>query len=233
MSRTARLVVPGVPMHITQRGSRRFDVFRDEADRIDYLELLRRCCRDYGMRLLAYCLMTNHVHFVSIPDRLDSIRRVFHRLNGTHSQRFNRKYKFVGHLWQERPFSCLVDESHLMYAIRYVEQNPMRAKMVADPADYPWSSAAAHCSGYEDPWLDVEPPPFIIPDWRQWLNTGSNGQADKFIRECTTTGRPCGDSAFVLRIEEKTNRDFTRKNRAPNRRYSRNRHHCAGRKIQS
>jgi putative transposase len=102
-----------------------------------------------------------------------------------------------------------------MYAIRYVEQNPMRAKMVADPADYPWSSAAAHCSGYEDPWLDIESPPFTIPDWRQRLNTGSNGQADEFLRECTTTGRPCGDSAFVLRIEEKTNRDFTKKETEP------------------
>src|SRR3954468_5082022 len=196
MSRTARVVAPGMPMHITQRGSRRLDVFRDESDRIDYLKLLRDCCRDYGMRLLAYCLMTNHVHLVAIPDRLDSIRLVFHRLNGTHSQRFNRKYNFVGHLWQERPFSCLLDESYLMNAIRYVEQNPMRAKMVVDPADYRWSSAAAHCSGSEDPSLDIESPPFTIPDWRQWLNTGSNGKADDFIRECTTTGRPCGDSDF-------------------------------------
>ena len=202
-------------MHITQRGSRRLEVFRDESDRIDYLELLRDCCRNYCMRLLAYCLMTNHVHFVAIADRLDSIRLVFHRLNGTHSQRFNRKYKFVGHLWQERPFSCVLDESHLMNAIRYVEQNPVRAKMVAHPAEYPWSSAAAHCSGYEDPWLDIESPPFTIPDWKQWLNTGSNGQADEFIRECTTTGRPCGDADFVRRIEEKTNRDFTRKKPGP------------------
>jgi putative transposase len=159
--------------------------------------------------------MTNHVHFVAIPDRLDSIRRVFHRLNGTHSQRFNRKYKFVGHLWQERPFSCLVDESHLMNAVRYVEQNPVRAKMVAYPAEYCWSSAAAHCSGSEDPWLDVESPPFTIPDWQQWLNTGSNEQADGLIRECTTTGRPCGDSDFVRHIEERTNRDFTRKKPGP------------------
>jgi putative transposase len=215
MSRTARVVVPEMPMHITQRGSRRLDVFRDESNRIDYLELLRNCCRNYRMRLLAYCLMTNHVHSVAIADRLDSIRLVFHRLNGTHSQRFNRKYKFVGHLWQERRFSCVPDESHLMNAIRYVEQNPVRAKMVANRAEYPWSSAAAHCSGYEDPWLDIESPPFTIPDWRQRLNTGSNGQADEFLRECTTTGRPCGDSAFVLRIEEKSNRDFTRKKPGP------------------
>jgi putative transposase len=71
MSRTARVIVPGMPMHITQRGSRRLDVFQDEADRIDYLGLLRDCCRDYRMRLLAYGLMTNHVHFVAIPARAE------------------------------------------------------------------------------------------------------------------------------------------------------------------
>ena len=182
---------------------------------MDYLKLLQDCCRDYCIRLLAYCLMTNHVHFVAIPDRLDSIRRVFHRLNGAHSQRFNRKYEFVGHLWQERPFSCLLDESHLMNAVRYVEQNPMRAKMVEDPADYRWSSAAAHCKGTDDLWLDVEPPPFEIPDWRDWLNAGSDPKADERIRECSRKGLPCGDSNFVRQIEGRTNRDFTRKKPGP------------------
>jgi putative transposase len=131
MARTARLVVPGLPLHITQRGSRRFDVFRDEADRVDYLKLFRDCFQDYLLRIVAYCLMTNHVHYVAIPDRLDSIHRVFHRLNGAHSQRLNRKYGFVGQLWQERPFSCVLDEPHFANAVRYVEQNPRRARMVS------------------------------------------------------------------------------------------------------
>jgi putative transposase len=214
MSRTARVVVPGMPMHITQRGSRRFDVFRDEADRLDYLKLLRDCCRDYLLRIIAYCLMSNHVHFVAIPERLDSISLVFHRLNGAHSQRFNRKYGFVGHLWQERPFSCLLDEPHLLNAVRYVEQNPVRAKMVAHAADYQWSSAAARCSGTEDPYLDVEAPPFVIGDWREWLSL-STEEGNRFLRECTATGRPCGDEAFVKTIEERANRDFTRKKPGP------------------
>jgi putative transposase len=215
MSRTARVVVPGMPMHITQRGSRRFDVFRDEADRLDYLKLLQECCRDYLLRIIAYCLMTNHVHYVAIPERLDSISLVFHRLNGAHSQRFNRKYGFVGHLWQERPFSCVLDESHLVNAVRYVEQNPVRARMVAQASDYRWSSAAAHCSGSEDRWLHVETKPFEIKNWRDWLNAGCNEEEDRFIRECTATGRPCGDDAFVKQIEQAANRDFTRKKPGP------------------
>jgi putative transposase len=215
MSRTVRVVVPGMPMHITQRGSRRFDVFRDEADRIDYLKLLRVCCRDYHFRIVAYCLMTNHVHYVAIPEQLDSISRLFHRLNGAHSQRFNRKYGFVGHLWQERPFSCVLEPSHLVNAVRYVEQNPARAKMVGQSSDYPWSSAKAHCSGSEDSWLDVEAPSFTIKDWREWLNNDSEAEADRFIRECTATGRPCGDDVFVKQIEETTKRDFTRMKPGP------------------
>jgi len=91
MARTARLVVPGMPHHITQRGTRRFE---------------------FLLRIVAYCLMTNHVHYIAIPERSDSIRRVFHRVNGTHSKHFNIKYGLVGHLWQERPFSCVLDSAH-------------------------------------------------------------------------------------------------------------------------
>jgi putative transposase len=204
-----------MPMHITQRGSRRFDVFAEEADRRDYLRLLQECCKDYRLGIVAYCLMTNHVHYVAIPGRPDSISLVFHRLNGTHSQWFNRKYGFVGHLWQERPFSCVLDQSHLVHAVRYVEQNPVRARMVKQASDYPWSSAAAHCSGSVDPWLDLETPQFEVGDWREWLNAVTNEEADRFIRECTATGRPCGDDHFVKQIEEVTDRDFTRRKPGP------------------
>jgi len=202
-------------MHITQRGSRRFDVFRDEADRINYLKLFRECCRDYRLRILAYCLMTNHVHYVAVPERLDSVRLVFHRINGAHSQRFNRKYGFVGHLWQERPFSCLLDEGHLIAAVRYVEQNPIRAGIVRRAADYRWSSAAAHCGRHEDAFLDVEPFPFAIENWNEWLNVDVDPIADQILRDCSATGRPCGDDAFVQQIEHATNRNFTRRKPGP------------------
>ena len=186
-----------------------------ETDRLDYLELFRDCCRDYLVRIVAFCLMTNHVHYVAIPERMDSVHRAFHRLNGAHSQRFNRKCGFVGHLWQERPFSCVLDESHLLNAVRYVEQNPLRAWMVAHADDYRWSSAPAHCTGSEDPFLDVEATPFAIPNWKAWLNAGMDMEADQFIRECTATGRPCGDEEFVKRMELENNRDFTRKKPGP------------------
>ena len=139
MSRTARLVVPGMPHHITQRGTRRFNVFHDEADRLDYLSLFAENCHEFRLAIVAYCLMTNHVHYIAIPERTDSIARVFHRVHGTYSKRFNIKHGFVGHLWQERPFSCVLDEDHFWNAIRYVEQNPVRAGMVRNAIDYRWS----------------------------------------------------------------------------------------------
>lgn len=212
MSRTARVVVPGIPLHITQRGTRRFDVFRDEADRLEFIKLLSNCSRQFQLSILAWCLMTNHVHFVAIPERVDSVYRVFHRVNGIYAKCFNARNRFVGHLWQERPNTSVLDESHLWNAIRYVERNPVRARMVANAADYRWSSAAAHCYGLQDPLFQSNPVLAVRQrDWAGWLAGSDNDESERFIRECTRTGRPCGDEAFVNSVGKATGHDFTRK----------------------
>jgi putative transposase len=214
----ARVVVPGMPHHITQRGSRRSVVFQDESDRFDYLNLFTESCRQFHLRIVAYCLMTNHVHYIAIPDLSDSIYRVFHRSHGTYSKRFNKKYGFVGHLWQERPYSCVLDEAHFWNGVRYVEQNPVRARMIRDAADYPWSSAAAHCRDQHDSLLDVGTDlKSEIHDWASWLGLPLDETTQKFIRESTFTGRPCGDEAFVKRMEETTERELSRKKPGPKR----------------
>ncbi len=181
-----------------------------------FLDLFRESCRQFLLRIWAYCLMTNHYHFIAVPERRDSIKRVFHRTNGTYSNRFNAKYDFVGHLWQERPFSCVVAESHLWKAIRYVERNPVRAGMVARAADYRWSSARAHCHGQTDLLLDPEWTPLIeIPNWSNWLDGTDDEEFKCLLRESTFTGRPCGDEAFIRNLERSTGRDFTRKKPGP------------------
>ena len=216
MPRPARFVVPGMPHHITDRGSRRSDVFRDDADRFLYLELLRESCRRFLLRIWAYCLMTNHVHLIAVPERPDSIRRVFHRTNGTYSNRFNAKNGFVGHLWQERPFSCVLAESHLWNAIRYVERNPVRARMVPKATDYRWSSARAHCDGKVDLLLDPSWSLLsTIPNWSEWLDGTDNPDFEPLIRDSTFTGRPCGDEEFIRNIGLSTGRDLTRKKPGP------------------
>ena len=202
MPRFARVVLPGVPLHITQRGIRRFDVFRDDSDRQVYIHLLRESSRRFHLRICAYCLMSTHIHLVAIPDGKDSVWRSFHRCHGAYATQFNMKYEFCGHLWQARPFSCALDEAHLWAAIRYVERNPVRAGLVDCAVDYPWSSAAAHCGLRPDPLLDSE---WIarseIRDWREWLSEDNQRGVNQRLRDKTFTGRPCGDDMFVQEAE--------------------------------
>ena len=114
----------------------------------------------YGLMIRAYCLMPNHVHYVAVPERLDSVAKTFHRAQGMYSKWFNEKHGYVGHLWQERPFSCVLSEAHTRNAMRYVENNPVRANIVTSATDFRWSSARAHCFGEPDRyWIRLNPGP--------------------------------------------------------------------------
>ena len=151
MARTARVVVPGIAHHITQRGVRRLPVFVDDHDRTLYSKILLRSCLRYALRIRAYCWMTNHIHEIAVPQRADSLANVFRHAHSIYALHFNRKYRFSGHLWQDRFYSCALDEPHMWAAIRYVELNPVRAGLTSKAADYPWSSALPHCRRKEDP----------------------------------------------------------------------------------
>jgi len=144
MPRVARVVAAGVPHHITQRGNNRQDIFLTDEDRRFYLDVLREDNRRCGVRLLAYCLMTNQVHLVAVPERADSLARALRRAHSRYAQRFNRLYGRSGHLWQNRFFSSPLDRHHLVTALAYVELNPVRAGLVGRAEQYPWSSARAH-----------------------------------------------------------------------------------------
>ena len=120
----------GVPHHITQRGNNRQDVFLVDEDRRFYLDTLAEDCRRCGVGVLGYCLMTNHVHLVAVPERADSFARALRRSHSRYAQRFNRQYGRSGHLWQNRFFSCPLGRDHLLTALFYVDQNPLRAGSV-------------------------------------------------------------------------------------------------------
>ena len=130
MPRIARVVVPGVPHHVTQRGNRREDIFFRDADRRRFLQLFLEYSQKHGLATLAYCLMTNHVHFVCIPHRPQTLADTFKPVNLRYAQHVNWTQNLSGRLWQGRFFSCALDDEHLWAAIRYVERNPVRAKMV-------------------------------------------------------------------------------------------------------
>jgi putative transposase len=207
-----------MPHHVTHRGSRRSEVFLDEADRRLYIRLLNESCQRYLVKVWAYCLMSNHVHLVGVPERPDSFARAFHRANGHYSQLFNKKNGFVGHLWQERPFSCVLEGSHLWNAVRYVERNPVRAGLVGRAAEYPWSSARAHCNGQSDALLtDDSGLSSGIPNWREWLDEADDPDFGELIRERTFAGRPCGTDEFIHKVGIRTGRDLARRKRGPRR----------------
>jgi len=156
--------------------------------------------------------MPNHVHFVCVPQKEDSLARTFNTLHMRYSQFINKKKKAKGHLWQGRFYSCILDEMHLYAAIRYVETNPVRAKIVESPVDYKWSSARGHVSDMADPFLSEDS--FLGKNRSDWMDylMGQKVIDDtmiKNIRQSTKNGRPCGDENFTKTIENFLRRRLT------------------------
>ena len=144
MPRRARVVFEGVVHHITQRGNYRQNVFEDDSDKSKYIEFIREYSEKYGMKIYAYCLMSNHVHFIAAPVKEDSLAMTFKYSNMRYSSYFNRKNKRSGHLWQGRFYYCPLQFEHALEALRYVERNPVRARIVELHWEYEWSSAREH-----------------------------------------------------------------------------------------
>ena len=202
MGRVARAVVAGCPHHVTQRGNRRGDVFEVDEDREAYLALLGQYMAKHGVSLWAYCLMTNHVHLIVVPEEEQSLSRALRDAHTVYAMRFNRRTKLSGHVWQGRFYSCPLDDAHLWAAVRYVERNPVRAGLVERAEEYRWSSAPAHCGLRHDGILAKGfPPEGAIEDWRAWLREEEDEGLLEAIRRHTTTGRPCGSPGFVERVE--------------------------------
>jgi putative transposase len=206
MARIARVVVPGCWHHITQRGNRRQSVFFDDTDRAMYLSLLARHTRKHQVRIAGYCLMSNHVHLLAIPQSENGLARGLGWAHNDYARWFNLRRGETGHLWQNRFYSCVMDEDHQWEALRYVEMNPVRAGLVGDPADWPWSSAAVHTGcpdrtgivDYAD-WRDRWGPQV----WREVLAQGvENAALLARIREAGRADPPpmmtsCGRSRSV------------------------------------
>ena len=150
MPRRARLVVPGIPWHIIQRGNNRSACFYADEDYHKYLDTLKEQADKYDCLLHAYCLMTNHVHLLLTPMHEDSAAMLMKHLGQRYVQYVNRTYKRSGTLWEGRFRSCLTQsEEYVLACYRYIELNPVRANMVEHPADYPWSSYQVNGQGQE------------------------------------------------------------------------------------
>ncbi len=208
MARWARVVVPTVPHHVTQRGTRRLPVFFCEDDYRTYLRLLRDWCDREGVSVWAYCLMNNHVHLVAVPETEAGLARAIGEAHRRYTRAINFRQGWRGYLFQGRFASCPMDERYLMAAVRYVELNPVRAQMVESAWDYPWSSAAAHMQGKDDRLVKVKPMLERVADWHEYLGQDTEPTELKALRRHSRTGRPLGDEQFVVRLELATGRDL-------------------------
>ncbi len=204
MPRLARAIAVGCAHHITQRGNNRQDVFFVDQDRQMYLQMLAEEVGQYGLEVLGYCLMTNHVHLVAIPHGEDSLAKGVGRTHFRYSQYVNRVHGRSGHLWQGRFYSCALDERHLWLALKYVELNPVRAGLCRRPWRYEWSSATAHTgekAASEVLNLQWWHEQFSAAAWRRELAEGLTDDEIARIRLRTHTGRPLGSDAFLSKLE--------------------------------
>ena len=211
MPRVARIVIPGCPHHITQRGNNRQDVFFVDEDREVYLSILREQCSRFGLAVLGYCLMTNHVHLVAVPSRADSLAKAIGRAHFHYTQYVNRLHGRSGHLWQNRFHSAAMADEHFWRAMVYVERNPVRAKLCRVAWRYVWSSAKAHCDG-QDPsgLLDMagwgKRVGGASGTWKDALRVPLTAEEAAGVRASLSRGRPLGSDTWLAKMETKLNR---------------------------
>jgi putative transposase len=209
MPRHARLRIEGLPLHITHRGNNKADCFFQQEDHLSYLRLLAEHAEEHDCAVHAYVLMTNHVHLLLTPERADGVSHLMKDVAQRYTQRINKVRERTGSLWEGRFKSCIVDsESYLLRCQRYIEMNPVRAGLVAHPADYPWSSFRTNA--YGAPSEVVRPHPLYealgtVERDRliayQSLFIGRLPEADlQAIRLATRGGFALGDAAFADRL---------------------------------
>jgi REP-associated tyrosine transposase len=211
MPRVARIVVPGEPHHITQRGNNHQDVFYTDDDRRMYLELLKKQSKKYGLIIHGYCLMSNHVHIVATPKDPVTLARAVGLSNLMYTQYINRLYSRIGHLWQNRFYSCVLDSEHFYKALRYVERNPVRAGIVGQAWDYPWSSALVHIGAEENfdlldlkLWRDMS----STKNWQELLLAPDPKDELTTFKSHTRSGHPLVNEAKLKLLELRLGRSL-------------------------
>ena len=215
MPRLARVVVPGLPHHVTQRGNRRQRTFFEQGDYDAYINFMAAWCKRWHVEVWAYCLMPNHVHLVVVPETEDGLRRAIGEAHRRYTAGVNRREDWRGHLWQGRFASFPMDDDHLWVGTRYVELNPVRAGLADRPEAYPWSSAAAHLAGRDDRLVRVGPLIERFGDWGDYLAQGLSELQTGLFRRHERTGRPMGSHGFIEQVESLLGRVLHRRKRGP------------------
>ena len=216
MARLARIVIPGLPHHVTQRGNRRGQTFFEDGDYELYRDLLGEAARKAGAEIWCYCLMPNHVHVIITPSDKDGLRRTFADAHRRYTGYINARMRVTGHLWQGRFGSVVMDEDHLFHAVRYVSLNPVRAGLVERAQDWRWSSVNAHMKRRDDKLVSVKPILERYGNFRNYLGEADDDAPQyKLLRQCETTGRPLGNTDWLSDIENQTGKTLVPLKRGP------------------
>ncbi|HVS39861.1 MAG TPA: transposase [Gemmataceae bacterium] len=206
MGRPLRPVADGLVYHAINRGNNRDRVFADDGDFRAFLRALAQTQLRYPFALFGYALMSNHFHLVLRPEPGQSISRILQSLTVAHTWRYHRRHHSVGHVWQGRFKSPVIqDDDHLLTVLRYVEANPLRAGMVGDLKEYPWTSYAAHGLGRADPLLREAPVWSGLgatetarqARWRRRVHELLTERELAALRRSVTSGRPYRSDAWA------------------------------------
>lgn len=215
MARLARLIVPGLPHHVTQRGNGRAQTFFGDRDYDLYRDLLAESCRAAGVAVWAWVLMPNHVHLVLVPQDGDGLRRALARVHRRYAGHIHARERRTGHFWQGRFGAVVLDEAYLGAALRYIALNPVRARLAGRPEDWRWSSVHAHLGAREDGVTAVEPVLSRYPRFAELIALGPDEAGFARLRRAETIGRPLGDEAFIGRLEALSGRVLRPGRRGP------------------
>src|SRR3954470_16037231 len=215
MARLPRLVLPGYPYHVTQRGNRRQQTFFEDSDYALYRDLLAEAAERAGAEIWCYCLMPNHVHVIVVPSDEDGLRRTFADAHRRYTSFINARHRWTGHLWQGRFGAVVMDEAHLAHAMRYVSLNPVRARLAGRPDEWAWSSVRAHLAGEDDELVKVAPALERYGDFAAFLGDAADLDAWRALRRSESSGRPLGDPHWLARLEARTGRILAPQKRGP------------------
>jgi len=206
MARTARIVLPDTPHHITQRGNRGEPVFFEKADYQNYIETLKEQCETHGVQIWTYSLLQNQIHLIAVPQEEKALANAIGEAHRRYTVYINNKQNWSGHLFQNRFFSYPMDEAGLLKAAHFIETLPVSAGIVPKADSYIWSSAKAHAKDRDNPLVSQKILPNLISDWASFLEMPTNGQEFSAIERHLKTGRPRGSDAFLDSVEAQTGR---------------------------